>query len=418
VPGQEADVVQALAAAVLAGREAPAGVEAPGLGAAASTPPAAIAAEQFSQAVAILRDVAEKPDQRFVVIYAPEHLGQDRPGECAKAAANLCIAVRGTAAARHLIVLPTDANVNGAREMGVGPDIGPGRPPLATPGQDLYAMLEAARQGTLKAMVIVGDNPMLWAADKAAVKAGLEALDFLLVIDGLLTDTAKLAHVVLADLHVYGKYGTFINADRRLLKLAPARRALGDQRPALELLTAIGRGVAAALKKPVQLGHNHPQDVTAEIAATIPTCSAAGQEFVSGQAYVRETPAVARLQPVEPAAAAAEPATGRFRLLANRTLFHSIEGASVHAPDADKLHREEFVEMHPQDAETLGVKTGDRLTLSDGRAEVSLPVFVTENVRSGSLLVPLLYDGGAITALFQAESSGPPVVQARVPVSA
>jgi anaerobic selenocysteine-containing dehydrogenase len=58
------------------------------------------------------------------------------------------------------------------------------------------------------------------------------------------------------------------------------------------------------------------------------------------------------------------------------------------------------VEVHPADAERLGLATGDDVVLANERGEVSIRAFLSENVRQGTLVVPLLYDGGAVTALF------------------
>jgi anaerobic selenocysteine-containing dehydrogenase len=121
--------------------------------------------------------------------------------------------------------------------------------------------------------------------------------------------------------------------------------------------------------------------------------------FVSGQAYIRDAVTATRFQAVS-LPAPAGPAEGEFALIVNRTLFHSLEGAAIHSPEADKLHREEFVEIHPTDADRLQLKSGDEVSLANGSASVSIRAFVTENVQPGTLLVPLLYDGGAVTALF------------------
>jgi predicted molibdopterin-dependent oxidoreductase YjgC len=122
-------------------------------------------------------------------------------------------------------VLPPEANGWGLRDVGAAPDLLPGyRSPAddaarreveaawgavsSSPGLDFDEMLAAARDGRLKAMVVMGDNPLFFAPDKAWVRECLSSLEFLLVIDSLLSDTARLAHVVLPDVSMFGKNGT------------------------------------------------------------------------------------------------------------------------------------------------------------------------------------------------------------------
>ncbi len=211
-------------------------------------------------------DAARDEKKTVSIIYAPSPVDAAAAGNGARAAANLAIALRGEKAAESLYVLPTEANVNGARDMGVDPERGPGRVALAQPGMDFDAMIDAAIAGTLKAMVVVGDNPLMFAPDRARVQKALDALDVLIVIDSLLTDTAKAAHVVLADVPSYGKTGTYTNAERRVNRLHAALAALGDARPALLALTDLANEIGGA----DTWTYAHPDAVTDEIAANVP----------------------------------------------------------------------------------------------------------------------------------------------------
>ena len=82
----------------------------------------------------------------------------------------------------------------------------------------------------------------------------------------------------------------------------------------------------------------------------------------------------------------------------------SYEGAAIHSPDADKLHREDNVILHPEDAAALDVKAGDVVTLRNERGSLSVPVEVRAIVAPKTLFLPLYYDGGAVTALFPADA--------------
>ena len=91
-------------------------------------------------------------------------------------------------------------------------------------------------------------------------------------------------------------------------------------------------------------------------------------------------------------------------LMTGRTLYTSIEATAIHKPDADKLHREEFVEVSVEDAERLGIADGDEVTLATDQGEMRIRAQVTDLVPAGSVFVPLLYNGGEVTSILPAEN--------------
>jgi predicted molibdopterin-dependent oxidoreductase YjgC len=210
--------------------------------------------------------LAKDPEKRVYVIYAPNPGDARAAGEGARAAANLAIALRGEKAAESLVVLPTEANCYGARDMGLDPELGPGRVALDQSGMTFDQMVDAAKAGTLKAIVVVGDNPLMYAPGTADVRAALEALDLLVVIDSLPTDTAKMAHAVFADVPSYAKTGTYVNGERRVNRVHAALAALGDARPALLALTDLANAIGGADTWP----YVQPDDLTNEIAESVP----------------------------------------------------------------------------------------------------------------------------------------------------
>src|SRR5207248_7911949 len=136
------------------------------------------------------------------------------------------------------------------------------------PGLDVTGMLQAAREGRLKALVVAGDNPLLSAPDKEAVRAALSALELLVVIDSVMTDTAALATVVLPDVDVYGKDGTYTPADRRVLRRMAATQPAGDATPAMDVLIGLARRIAPQLDS--AFPHSTPEHATEEIARVVP----------------------------------------------------------------------------------------------------------------------------------------------------
>jgi formate dehydrogenase major subunit len=358
-----------------------------------------------------LLDVASDPSKIVSIIYAPNPVDAASAERGARAAANLAIALRGDKAAESLFVLPTEANANGARDMGVDPQRAPGGVPATDAGMAFSSMIDAAAAGTLKAMVVVGDNPLMFAPGTSTVRQALEKLELLIVIDSVMTDTAKLAHCVFADVPTYAKTGSFSNAERRVNRLHAALDALADARPALLALTDLANAIGGA----DTWAYDHPDDVTDEIAATVP-----GYEPFSSQferwGKTRVTGAVTKSEQHPVGAQAAAPSTtGDLLLTTGRTLYTSLEGASVRSPDADKLHREEYVELHPADAAAMRIDDGAAVTLVTERGELSITAKISDRVAEGVAFVPYYYGGGAVCALLPRD--GAPVA-VRVKVAA
>ncbi len=125
-------------------------------------------AAELDEAADILRNLG---DGKLAVVFAPSAASPLLAGLGAAAAANLTIAAKGSDAASNLHVLPIESNAHGVRDMG------------AKPGANAKGLREML-SGGVKALVVVGDNPMMLTPDKDAVEAGLRGLDALVVIDG------------------------------------------------------------------------------------------------------------------------------------------------------------------------------------------------------------------------------------------
>ncbi|MDP9236335.1 MAG: molybdopterin-dependent oxidoreductase [Chloroflexota bacterium] len=340
------------------------------------------------------------------IVYLPSPVDAAAAGNGARAAANLAIALRGEKAAESLYVLPTEANANGARDMGVDPERGPGRAALAAPGMSFAQMIDAAIDGKLKAMVVVGDNPLMFAPDRARTERALASLDALIVVDSLLTDTAKIAHVVLADVPSYGKTGTYTNGERRVNRMHAALSALGDARPALLALTDLANEMVSH----DTWTYAHPDAVTDEIAATVPGYERFRADFQHwGKARAIELPTKFERQPVATSGARASAAEGELWLTTGRTLFTSLEGAELRIPDADKLHREEFAEIHPADAAAMHIADEDEMLLTTAQGELSIRCKISGRVLEGVVFVPSYFDGGAVMRLLPLDGSAVPV---------
>jgi formate dehydrogenase alpha subunit len=403
-PGEEAAVVAALAGALQGNSDNP------GLSPQVS--------EALPAAVDILTAAREDEAWRpLSVVQALPHLGPEAAGAVTAAAANMAVAALGDEAARSLFVLPQEANVWGMRDVGAVAEYLPGYRPAGdessakaleqswgapVPAAAGLTFEEMLSDGRIKALLVLNDNPLFFAPTEIGLRDRLSSLEFLAVIDSLPTDTAQAAHVVLPDAGAYSKEGTVTSADRRVLRMHAATTPEGDAQPAWRILGELGARLAARLKVgELRLNYASPSEIMDEIAQVVPLYSRATyREMESGaqQPMNGLGPQKAELQAV---LAVAAPGGDGFLLTTGRGLYASYDGAALHSPEADKLHREEFVGINPADAHELGIADGQGVTLKADARELTIRAHITDSVQRRTLYVPLYHDGGAVTALFE-----------------
>ena len=159
-------------------------------------------------------------------------------------------------------------NVQGAAQMGCDPGLLCGGIPIAdsrsrtesvwgrplpvTPGQRLLEMMAAARDGRLKALVVVGYDILLTNPDMASTRQALESLDLLIVLDMFHTQTSGLAHIFLPAASSFEKDGTFMNAERRVQRVRKVIAPVGDARSDAVILSDLASAMGAGA------GFGHP----------------------------------------------------------------------------------------------------------------------------------------------------------------
>jgi formate dehydrogenase alpha subunit len=305
-------------------------------------------------------------------------------------------------------------NVQGACDMGALPNVLPGyqqvkwpdirqkfaaawgAPVPDKPGLTLPDMFDAAVRGDLKAMFVMGEDPVLSDANARHVRKGLENLDFLVVQNLFLTETAKLADVVLPAASFVEKEGTFTNTERRIQRVRQAIEPVGGSRPDWVIIC----GLAARFGYPMD--YAGPEEIMAEIAALTPSYAgvtyprleenglqwpvpAAGHP---GTKYLHEngqfTCGLGYFQPVDYAPPAEVPdADYPFLLTTGRILYHYNVSTHRHAKHLTAHRSEERVMVHPTDADALGLADGAPAKVSSRRGSVTAKAQVTDAVPPG-----------------------------------
>ena len=350
--------------------------------------------------------------------------------------ANLLVLSRKAGAANSgVVALVPGANARGALDLGIRPDRGAGYVALPQAGLSAAQMLEAAQAGKLKALIVAGVDP---AGDNPASIAALKKVDLLVVHELFMTETAKLADVVLPVLTVAEREGTFTNAERRVQRFRQARRSINNARPdwqiiqslALQLtaeavLVTAGAGADRSRKQArreegkartrSEWNYASPAEILMDISTSVPQYKNVTYATLQGPSgpWGRQTnenyyfdgtsyentggvgiqiPAavesgVAALQPFK-AVGRVDHADRPLTLVGATFLYDN--GALLN--DANLLNNRRAkaqVCLHPTDADALGVQNGDRVTLASARGTMTLPVYRTRQTPSGVVVVPL-----------------------------
>ena len=374
-PGSEAAAAQALADGLTGSRSDVAGV----------------GPETIAAGIATLRAAIDEDGNNTAVIFAPTAAhGAARTGAEAAAAANLTVALHATAGAQHLHYLPTDANVLGIADAGIAP---------GERGHDFTAIIQGAKEGSIKGIVLHDDNPLLNAPGTADIEAALANLEALVVIDSLQSTATEHATVVLAELPFHAKDGTLTSADRRIIRQRPAATPQRDERSGVAILVALADALGAPLN------YDTPADVMRDMAASV-----AGyvpyEQLDRSPGNVRALPTSQSFSADPQRIPAPTANSDGLSVITGRSLFTSWAGSSIHSDEADKLHREESALVHPQDAEALGARDGDQVILTDGTTELRIRIQLDDGLAAGSVYIPHYYDGGALMRLLPLNGDG------------
>lgn len=132
------------------------------------------------------------------------------------------------------------------------------------PGLNFNLMLDAIQQGKIKSLYIVGSDPLREYPDRDYVYSALKKLDFLVVQDIFLTETAKLSHVVLPGASFAEKDGTFTNIERRIQKLKKAFDPLGDSKADWEIICKLVQAMG------YEFGYASPKQIFEELVKISP----------------------------------------------------------------------------------------------------------------------------------------------------
>ncbi|HET6674633.1 MAG TPA: formate dehydrogenase subunit alpha [Nitrospiraceae bacterium] len=292
-----------------------------------------------------------------------------------------------------------------------------GRPLPTTRGMKIPDMWDAALEGRLKGLWIIGYDVAQTDPNLKKVHHALRNLDFLVVQDLFMSETAKHAHVVIPGASFLEKDGTFTNLERRIQRI----RKVMDPPDGIIPDWQVVCGVAARMGYP--MAYAHPAEVMTEIVRLTPMWAGVSYERLE-QAGGLQWPAPTALHPGTALMHRDEFPKGKARfvgveylppgevpdqqypfvLITGRVLQHYNCGAQTRRTEIMRLVDGDILEMHPKDMETVGCQEGEVVRLVSRRSDALLPVVMSERVRQGELFTSFHFPGSQVNRLLSSSA--------------
>ncbi len=308
-------------------------------------------------------------------------------------------------------------NVQGAAHMGCDPGILTGSVSLTdaledfenawhtslpkTQGLNLLEMMDAAESGTLKALWAIGYDIALTNANFAATKRALESLEFVIVQDMFLNETARqFGSLFLPAVSSFEKDGTFMNAERRVQRVRRALKPLGEAKADWEIICKL----AAKMDKQEYFSYKSVEDMWDEIRIVWPAANGITYERLEDQGLQwpcpdETKPGVAILHeesfpvgkraslrriPYRPTKETTDE-NFPFLLISGRTLHQFNAGTMTMRTPSIELRPTDLLDVSPLDAKALNVTEGEMVRVESRYGAASLPVHIDRAQRRGEL---------------------------------
>lgn len=329
-------------------------------------------------------------------------------------------------------------NVQGCSDSGGLPNVFPGYQPVndpdlrlkfeqrwgvaldPEPGLTTMEMVDAAEQGSIKGYYVMGENPMMSEPDLLHARHVMENLDFLLYQDIFMNETGEYADVILPAVSFAEKDGTFTNSDRRVQLVRPAVQPPGESRPDWEIIQDLALRVESKLgrEKSVGFSFTHPSQIWDEMAELTPPFQGITHDRVqeeSGVHWPCPTPdhpgtpflftetfprGKGKLTPLAYRPSVELPDKDYPLILSTgRVLYHWHGGTMTRRSKLDDIYPEALVEIHPDDANDIGVNSGDWVKMRSRRGEIEVKVLVTQRSSKGMVFLPFHFAEAAANIL-------------------
>lgn len=288
------------------------------------------------------------------------------------------------------------------------------------PGLTATEMVDGALAGTVRAMYIMGENPMMSEPNLEHARHALEQLEFLVCQDIFINETGEMADVILPATSFAEKDGTFTNSDRRVQRCRQAVEPVGDSRADWDIICDLGRRVEERLGVKLSTGfdYGHPEEIWEEMREVTPEFYGITYERIDREGGVH-WPCPELDHPGTPFLFAEDFPRGKgkfwavdygtdseqpdeeypYNLSTGRVLYHWHGSTMTGRSAIEEAFPEAICEIHPDDAADIGLETGDWVAVSSRRGSIKLRALVTGRSPQGTIFIPFHFAEAAANAL-------------------
>jgi formate dehydrogenase alpha subunit len=325
-------------------------------------------------------------------------------------------------------IIARENNEVGALDMGTVPDLLPGRRPFHNnvdrkyweriwdvklspdPGLNLIRMIEEAEKGNLKALYVMGENPLRSLPQTERIRNALNNLELLVVQDILATETTRVAHVILPGAAFGEKGGSFTNMEGRIQSFEPVVSPPGEAKPDWEILGLLSKKMGYPEE------YHSIRKIGAEISRNIPIYSELGKE--RQEAWIKET---SKLRPFSQEGAGepilfskvTPPGEGVFdKEYPFSAVFGSLKyhlGSGTRTGFSKRI--KDFgpkgeAEISPEDGMKLNLKPGEKARISTPHGSIEREVMLNKGLRSGCIFIPVAFHNNDVRQLVELKQLG------------
>jgi len=282
----------------------------------------------------------------------------------------------------------------------------------AKPGLTLMEIMAAAGRGDIKALYIMGENPLLSDPDLKHVEKELRNLDLLIVQDIFLTETAQMADVVLPSTSFAEKEGTFTNTERRVQRVRKIVDAPGEAKADWEIISELSTKMGYPMKyssakeifdevikvTPSYAGMTYERLEKEGLQWPCPTADHPGTKFLHKDRFSRGLGLFHAIEYIPPVELPDEEYP--LFLSTGRVLYHYHTGTmTTRAQGPSERYPESLVEINPLDAEKLGISEGQMVKVTSRRGTVQAKAQITQKSMPGTIFMNFHFAGAPVNAL-------------------
>ncbi len=331
-------------------------------------------------------------------------------------------------------------NVQGATDVGASPLFYPGYIPVsdeknrkrleelwgvpenelsAKPGLTTVEIIGAAHEGGIRGMYIMGENPMVTDPDLRHTQEALENLDFLVVQDIFPTETTKFADVILPAASFAEKNGTFVNSDRRVLRVRKAVPPPGEAKSDWEIICQLAKYMGYSLGN-----YKESSDIFTELSQAAPMMTGISYERLESQGIQWPCPnsdhsgtstlfldrfntesGKARIHPVEFATQSEKTSQDFPFILNSGRILYQYHSSTMSRKNRslNAFANESYLLMNENDTKKLGLSDGQRVRVISARGELQTVLRESREVAEGELFMPWHFSEALVNLLTRNE---------------